>query len=716
MVLSGAKTGRRGLSEQSASRLAWGLAAVAFLTIVVTATLAVLNRHVLQTLNEASPVEILLPIGYSLGGALVASRRPHNPIGWLMLGIAIVTAIPGIGYQYVIRDLTAGALPGAAFLGWLWLWVSVVVFPCGLVVAFVLLFPDGHLPSRRWRWVLGAGILFSLVGIVSSGLVTPDITPIERLGSLTNPFAVNWFGDGRNEPLGFAWLFAIAILAIAVVGAMLRLRRSQGDERQQLKWFVYAVAATIAGIIALVLSYVFGLNLPDGAFTAVIVFGFGIAVPLACGVAILKHGLYEIDVVIRKTVVYVLLAAFATAVYVALVVGIGAKVGRGNSFLTMVAAVVVALTFQPLRHRLMRLANRLVYGKRATPYEVLSEFSERVGGTYASDDLLPRMARVVAEGTGAERADVWMKVGGELRVSASWPASSPGAVVAIQNGELPDLPGADVAFPVRHQGELLGALSVSKRPADPITHAEKKLVADLAAQTGLVLKNVRLTTDLEAKVEQLRALQKRLISTQDEERRKLERDIHDGAQQQLVAMSVQLKLLSTQIDRDTDAAKVLAARLLDTTTSALEDLRNLARGIYPPLLVDKGLVAALQAQARKVSVPVEVVAGDIGRLPQEIEAAAYFCALEALQNIAKYAQASGVTIEVLLRNGCLELDITDDGVGFDPSMATLGTGLRGMADRLAALDGSLQIHSEPGAGTAIIGTIPTPANEKLNPS
>jgi signal transduction histidine kinase len=700
------------LSERTAPRIAWSLAAVTFVVVCCTATLVVLNRGVLRTLNEASPIEILLPIGYALVGALVASRRPSNPIGWIMLGIAIFAALTGIGYQYVVRDLTVGReLPGAAFLGWLWLWVTGLIFPSGLVVVLVLLFPDGRLPSRRWRWVIGAGAFFSAVGILAGGFATREIMPIERFGSIPNPFWVRALGDGQSGPLAFVWLSSIGLLTMSVVGAVLRLRRSHGEEREQLKWFVYAVATTIAGVIALVVSYSVGFRLPDGLFTVIIVFGFGIAVPVACGVAILKHGLYEIDVVIRKTVVYVLLAAFATVVYVALVVGIGAKVGRGNSFLTMVAAVLVAVTFQPLRIRLMRLANRLVYGKRATPYEVLSEFSDRVGGTYASEDLLPRMARVVAEGTGAERADVWMNVGGELRVSASFPSTSPGAAVALEDGELPELPGADVAFPVRHQGELLGALSVSKSPADPITHAEKKLVADLASQTGLVLRNVRLTTELEAKVEQLRALQKRLVSAQDEERRKLERDIHDGAQQQLVAMSVQLKLLSTQIDRDSGAAKILAARLQDVTTSALEDLRNLARGIYPPLLVDKGLISALEAQARKVTVPVEVVAAEIGRFPQEIEAAAYFCALEALQNIAKYAQASRVSIHVRLSDGSIELDITDDGVGFDPSVTTHGTGLQGMADRLAALDGSLQIRSRPGAGTTIIGTIPAPSRQ-----
>jgi signal transduction histidine kinase len=246
-----------------------------------------------------------------------------------------------------------------------------------------------------------------------------------------------------------------------------------------------------------------------------------------------------------------------------------------------------------------------------------------------------------------------------------------------------------------------GALRITSSPREPLTPAGERLVRDVAAQAGLVLRNVAL-------IEDLRASRQRLVAAADEARRRLERNLHDGAQQQLVALRITLGLARQVARSSPQEADDLLAQTEREAQDALEELRDLARGIYPPLLVDKGLVAALQAQARKVPVPVEVVAGDIGRLPQEIEAAAYFCALEALQNIAKYAQASGATIEVLLRNGCLELDITDDGVGFDPSMATQGTGLRGMADRLAALDGSLQIRSEPGAGTAIIGTIPTP--------
>ena len=234
---------------------------------------------------------------------------------------------------------------------------------------------------------------------------------------------------------------------------------------------------------------------------------------------------------------------------------------------------------------------------------------------------------------------------------------------------------------------------------DPINPSKERLVRDLASQAGLVLRNVRL-------IEELRASRQRLVAAQDEERRKLERNIHDGAQQQLVALTVKLRLLEQIADRDPAKATEIANQLQQEATSALDDLRDLARGIYPPLLADKGLAAALEAQARKLSVPVSVDAGDLGRFPQDVEAAIYFSCLEALQNVTKYAEASQVRISLARSNGRLSFAVTDDGVGFDPASATHGTGLQGIADRLDALGGTFDIVSTVGEGTAVNGSVP----------
>ena len=211
-----------------------------------------------------------------------------------------------------------------------------------------------------------------------------------------------------------------------------------------------------------------------------------------------------------------------------------------------------------------------------------------------------------------------------------------------------------------------------------------------------------------ALIDELRASRRRLVEAQDAERRKIERNLHDGAQQQLVALTIQVRLLEESAD-DPAAVRQLAPAVRDGLHAALDDLRDLARGIYPPLLADQGLVPALQAQARRAALPVEIDADGVGRFPQEAEAAVYFCTLEALQNIAKYADASRATVGLSCSDGSLRFTVTDDGAGFDTASTRHGTGLQGMADRLAALGGALHVRSQPGRGTTLTGQLPVSA-------
>ncbi|HEX7246549.1 MAG TPA: histidine kinase, partial [Actinomycetota bacterium] len=419
-----------------------------------------------------------------------------------------------------------------------------------------------------------------------------------------------------------------------------------------------------------------------------------ILIPITIGISILRYRLYDIDVVIRKTLVFAAMAVVIALVYVGLVVGVGALVGSTQSpVLSALAAAVVALAFQPVRSRARRFADRVVYGKRATPYEVMATFGDQLAGTYSADDVLARTARVLGEGVGAERARVWLSLSEGLREVASWPEASP---------DRED----DFTTEVRHQGEVLGALSVAMPPNDPMTPSKEKLIRDLAAQAGLVLRNERLTSALKARLADLQAAQKRLVAAQDQERRKLERNIHDGAQQQLVALQVRQRLVEQLIDRDPAKAKQMLADLQTDTGLALDDLRDLARGIYPPLLADKGLIAALDAQARRSPVPVTVRSDGVGRYPEDIETAVYFSVLEALQNIAKYAHASSVEVSLEHHAEEVRFAVADDGVGFDTSAIGYGTGLQGIADRLGALDGVVEVESSPGSGATVRGSIP----------
>jgi signal transduction histidine kinase len=689
--------------------LAWSLAALGLLAVAATAMMVVLNRSVIHSVDEADPIELILPIGYAIMGALVAIRRPRNPIGWIFLGLAIFGGWPGFAQQYLLHDRHIAALPAAAWIAWTHDWVIAVVFPAGLATFFFLLFPDGRFASRRWRRLGWVAVAFTVVAVALSVVQPATVLEMGRTTlRIRNPIAVRSLDLWKGPVGAVLWIGGIAILVTAMVGTALRMRRSAGEERQQLKWLAYAALGTVTALVVNVVVSLVYRDLSNVWFDLVIVAGFGLAIPISCGVAMLKYGLYEIDVVVNKTVMYVVLAAFFTVVYVAVVVGIGTAIGSNrNPFLTLLAAVVIAAAFNPVRERAKRFANHIVYGKRATPYEVLSEFAERMAGTYALEDVLPRMARILGEGTGARRATVWLRVGQRLRPAAVWGQEDAGVEPVSVDGEaLPPMEDVTKVVAVREGGDLLGALSITKPPNEPLATAEEKLIEDLGAQTGLVLRNVRLTEELRANLDELQASRQRIVTAQDEARRRLERNIHDGAQQQLVSLAVKARLAESLADRNPEGQRDLLAQIGQGLQEALEDLRDLARGIYPPLLADQGLVPALAAQARKAPLPVEIEADGLGRYAQEQEAAVYFCTLEALQNIAKYAGASKAVVRLSQQDGHLAFGIEDDGVGFDPSVPSFGTGLQGMADRLAALGGSLVVESRPGAGTTVAGSLP----------
>jgi signal transduction histidine kinase len=670
----------------------------------------------LSTVDQVSTdLALLLAFGlFPVMGYLMATRRPDNALSWITLGIGAAVGLGAFLSSYAGYAVNGGV--GGPRLGLIAesldnpMWVPVVALP---VTFLLLLFPDGHLPSRRWRWfarILAASMVIVYVTI----LLAPG-----KFGEEAGPFA-----DFRN-PLGVEGLrsvfsvsiISLAMLPIGVIGSLValvqRFRRSEGIERLQLRLLVTAASfVAILYTVALLIGIAGGWGGHQPGWMTVLqnisVFSFGL-IPIAIGVSVLRYHLFDIDVVINRALLFGTIAVVITALYVGIVVGIGALVGSsGEPILSAAAAAIIAIAFQPLRTRAQRFADRLVYGERAAPYEVLSEFSERLGNTYANDQLLPRMAAALAGGTGAVRADVWVRIGEQLVPEATWPHDAEAlGPIAAEDDDAGEVSPSHMREPIRHQGELLGALSIVKRPGDSISPPEEKLVKDLAGQAGLVMRNVALTEQLMDNIEQLRASRQRLVHAQDEERRKLERNLHDGAQQQLVALSVQLRLAEGLVDRDPEKTKTMLENLQSATGQAIEDLRDLARGIYPPLLADKGLVAALEAQVRKGAIDTSVAAENVERYPQQVEAAVYFCALEALNNVAKYSGANRVEVRLAQSNGDLTFEVSDDGAGFDMEHTNYGTGLRGMADRVEAIGGMLEIRSTPGSGTSVTGRIPT---------
>jgi signal transduction histidine kinase len=689
------------VKESTARRTAWSIGILSIALMIAGLIIMFVDRHVVlpqvsDSWTFSSVLDVVINIAVPAIGLVIASRRRENPLGWLLLAAGLGLGIVSFSRAYALYALVAdpGSLPAGRAFAWLsnWLWTV----PISLLPFLLLLFPTGRLPAGRWRpvaWFCGA----VLVLLTASALVLATTNWSRPFVEVTSPGSSTVAGAATVALLIAAFALPVALL-LSFVALWRRFARSRGDERLQLKWFVTA-AAFVA--VTFIVSFFTNTVIGQVLFDLALVFLYA-----AIGIAILHYRLYEIDVIINRAVVYGGLAAFITAVYVLLVAVIGAFIGATEG-LALVATAIVAVAFQPVRTRAQGIANRLVYGKRATPYEVLSEFSERVAETYSIEDVLPRMARILAEGTGAIRTEVWLRVGSELRPAASWPeGGSSASPVAITGDALPTMPSASrvaaatSVAQVRHQGVLLGALRVIKPPMEPLAATEEKLLADLASQAGLVLRNVALLSDL-------RASRHRLVAAQDEVRRRLERNLHDGAQQQLVALAVKQRLVGELIDRDPQKAASMIAELQADTADALDTLRDLARGIYPQVLADRGLTAALEAQIRKTPVPVELRPDSIGRHDQEIEAAVYFCCLEALQNVSKYANASRAVVRLEVDGPWLTFGVQDDGAGFDPAKTRLGTGLQGMSDRLEALGGGLEIRSEPGRGTTIAGRVPT---------
>ncbi len=658
---------------------------------------------------------LLMVLSFDVVGVLITTRRPGNSIGWIVLAI---------GLSWSLGDVVGGLASYGIDHGWAGgdvleavlqpLWAPPIALSA---IYLILLFPDGHLPTPRWRgfaWAVGIGVAVAILAM----LLVPGTFADTGHPEISNPLGID-----ALRPVADILLMTLLVIPIGMVGAAValvgRYRRSVGAERQQMKWLVSS-AATVALVYAVVmpLSLMHAEGETPGwllTLQNVSLATFAL-IPISIGFAVLRYRLYDIDVVINKTIVFGALALFIGAVYVGVVVLLGSAIGATttNPALAIAATAVVAVLFEPVRVRVQRVANRLVYGERATPYEVLARFSERIGATYATEDVLPRTARVIAEGTGAERVDVWLRVGTTMRPGASWPVDAPPpAPVDLDGGALPAFPGTDAAVPVRHRDELLGAVTVRTQQGQTMTPAEAELLADLAGQAGLVLSNVRLTAELGSRLDEiarrsdeLRASRQRIVTTQDAERRRLERNIHDGAQQHLVALAVKLRLARGLLARDAGRAATMLGELRVEVDDAIQTLSSLALGIYPPVLEERGIAAALEAQARVGTLPVTVTAEGVDRQPIETEAAVYFCCLEAIQNAAKYARASTVRVTIGHDGPNLTFEVRDDGVGFDTASTATGSGLQGMADRLSAVGGSVDVSSTPGGGTVVSGRVP----------
>jgi signal transduction histidine kinase len=690
-----------------AARTLW-IAGIAFAIIdaaFAISSYSITNRQ--YSVGDATfyVIAAVVSVVYGTVGMLVTTRR-GSALGWIFGAIGISFAVGPFAEEYVVfATITRpGSLPGPQ---WVSLLSGFYAIGAASIAMVLLLFPDGHPPSPRWRWLQWTLPAAVLTATTAFAFIPGPLNGAQNdLGvRLINPIGIEGAKPFLDLVVGICAPIAVVCGLLCGVALVLRFRRSQGEERQQMRWVAYMGGAIIGSFVLTAVSGVFGSNGVSDIMWLLLVLFIGFGVPIGFAIAIMRYRLYDLDIVVKKTVVFALIATFTTLVYVVALVAIPALVvgvGSGHEFspLTFATTIVIALLFQPVRRRARRLADRVVYGRRATPYEVLSEFSDRLSDAYSTEDVLPRMAQLLAAGTGANLAGVWLRGGARFVATAVAPTGAPTpAAVASTGDDLPAFGERTSAVPVRHQGDLLGAITLEMPANDPMNPEKERLVLDVAAQAGLVLRNVQL-------IEELRASRRRIVTSQDERAKKLERNIHDGAQQHLVALAVKLRLARTTVANDPAKAGTMLEDLQTEANEALENLRNLARGIYPPLLADKGLPEALVAQARKSPVPVAVESDGLGRYPPEIESAIYFCCLEALQNVAKYAHASRAEIRLAQTNGHVRFEVIDDGSGFNTASHRTGSGLQGMADRLEAIGGSLDVRSEPGRGTTVSGMVP----------
>ena len=642
--------------------------------------------------------QALVGAAVAVPGTLIAARRPRHPIGWLLLLAAVWLTVPAFGYEYAryTFEVHPGALPGGDW--WLWASRREGAMADYALPFFLLLFPTGYLLSRRWRpvaWLIFAAI--TAVNVVYA-LLAGDIVPPASHGNpvfygVRNP--VGLFGDAQHDwpwlstPLGA--LGTLAIL-LGLAGGIARFRRSRGEERQQLKWVAYALAVLAIVIINGAVTHWYTLQAVLHAVAGV---GFAAAVTIA----VLKYRLYDIDIIINRTLVYLLLSGIIAGGYIAIVTGISAVVPHHTLAVELLAAGLAAVVFAPLRARLQALVNRVMYGERDDPYAALSRLAGRLDATLTPGEVLPTIVDSVTNALRSPYAAIEVTDGpGPPRIAAA-------------NGTLPT--GAvPLRVPLTASGAHVGDLVVApRRPSETFNDADRRLLAGLAHHAGAAVHAAGLTT-------QLQQSRERLVTAREEERRRIRRDLHDGLGPVLAGIAMQLDAARRLMRSDPDTAGPLLQHLREQTQSAITDIRRLVYELRPPALDDLGLTGALAQHAASCSTPggLQVSTGTgpaLPTLPAAVEVAAYRIATEAVTNVARHAGARTATATLTVIEGMLHVEVTDDGRGIS-STNRAGVGLTSMWERAEELGGTCALRPRPGGGSIVsaqlplTGPLPTP--------
>lgn len=677
-------------SRHASSRVTLAAAAITTVTVVAVGSLWIRGRspdvqYGLFIFHNA-PTALLL----SWLGRLVILRRSGNRIGPILLVIAAlgaahcaVAAVADLeivrwGYEAAITSdhpLIPAELPLSASVPfWImnWLWLPQVVL---LLTVLPAIFPDGSLPGPRWRvtlWLAGVGGSVFLAGLVA------DAWPTAHLGvGDTHPAIETLLGAGL--------LITGLATALSVAALVVRWRRAGPAQRMPFR----IVGTTLGGLAVLwVATYPW-----DWLWVPAVLVGLQVLL-LAYALAVARFRVHDLEPVLARSAVATSLSVAATAGVVASVLAVGLVSGRvsDHPVLPWIAVGVVAVAAEPVRRWTRRGIARLVFRLAADRTQVVSEIAAHAGEDDA-EQLLTRVVDALHRSTGARRVEASLRTDHE-------PAASVGPAAAYRTS---------VAEPIVSHGERLGELRLLTDVPGDLAPGAADVLADVARVTGTALHNSRLSGALAAQLHELQASRRRLVEAHDAARRSIERDLHDGAQAQLIALRLRLGVLQTQADAEAGSPGLRdeLAGIADEIDATVGTLRTLARGLQPPILDHAGVAAALRAIARGLPMPVTVEADGFDRYDTAVETALYFACLEAVQNAVRHSGADMVAIALADKGAAVEFMVTDDGAGFDVEIARgTGSGLTNVADRLGALGGTLTVDSTLGSGTSIRGRVP----------
>lgn len=601
--------------------------------------------------------------------------RPHQPSAWWFAVAGGLVALIQVLDGLMTRAAIAGAEPAVP---WVVLGFQLAMTLGGIAIAHLIgLFPDGRLERRFERRVLGGlWALLALPPLVLLGRPTLLLPSYVRVPEPPNPYAVP-----ALEPLGTVASWGVAMLqgvfAVGVILLVLRYRRSAEERRRRIRWLLLpALFAAGVAVLDLAFWHLFGgahSTAADVTMSALWILTIA-SLPVVIAIALVRPHLLDIELVVRQSLVYGSLWVLIAAAYVVAAAGLGLAAGRHLPLgLALALTVAATLVFHPARLRLGRLADHWVFGPRTDPARLISRLGSTLADTVELEQLLPRMATAVRDGLGLE----WVRV----RLEPAAPVGEDPPVLTV---------------PIVLDDERLGVVECGPKQAGALTGADEAVVVTLARQAALAVRNVRLTAELEAS-------RLRLVRAQDAERRRIERNIHDGVQQDLVALVGAAAHARRELARSATAGDEAVRELQAGLARVVSDLRELAHGIHPSLLSDRGLLEAVEALAARSTVPVSVRADPSLRglrFAEAAEGAGYFTVAEALANVSKHAGASSAEVSLARANGTLRITVVDDGSGFDP-VTVQGEGLANLAERLAALGGGLEVASTPGAGTTV---------------